>query len=560
MVTWGEVVRWSPAPLAELVGVLNGRYQQLMGCADELRASGVPKGWSGPAANAAATKVRELGEAAEELAAEGAMLRRAAGDVSDAVSGVLNGVREAENLAAAREFLIADDGTIVDQGPPPVCTPSDPDGSLVTAERQRIAAELRDRVHEVLRSADDVDNDFCAVLDRILSNHVIDGDGTSLAAAGNAGWSLGSLTIPAPPPAGAAPADNAAWWATLSPAQRTVLARDHPELIGPRDGLPTEARDHANRVLLDRTRANLAGQRTELQHRIDGLRRTAGGDIVLNDRAAYERLTEQLADIEGKLRGVDAIYDRLNHPVNGQPAYLLKIDADVAGKAIVAAGNPDTAQNVATFVPGTGSGLDDIGGNIQRSDLMLEQARRAGSASTAVITWVGYDAPATIPDAASTRYADQAEQPLHDFQDGLRIAHQGPAAHTTVIGHSYGSTAVGQTARDQGLAADDVVFVGSPGVGVEHADELRLDGVPPGEAGKHVFSSNAPTDPVPALTNFDLPYADGLDPLGPDPTTPWFGGQTFESDPGDPRHSHSQYWDRGSSSLKAMGEIIAGNR
>ena len=560
MVTWDEVIRWSPEPLAQLVGVLNARYNTLIGCADELRATAMPEGWSGPAANAAATKANQLSDAAEELAAEGAMLRRAAGDVSDAITGVLNGVHEVQSLAAAHEFHIGDDGAITG-GPPPVCTAGDPDGSVAAAANQRIVAELRDRIQEVLRSAEDVDNDFCAVLDRILSNHAIDpGNGhTDLAAAGNSGAALGSLSIPPPPAGDGSPADNAAWWATLSPNQRAVLTRDHPELIGLRDGLSTESRDAANKILLGRTRTDLVSQRDNIQHQIDGLRHTAGGDIVLNDQSAYNKLKAQLDDINGKLGGVDAIYNRLNHPLNGHQAFLLKIDPSVAGKAIVASGNPDTAQNVATFVPGTGSGLDDIGGNMYRSDVMLRSAEDAGSESTAVITWVGYDAPPTIPDAASTSYANNAEQPLNNFQDGLHVAHQGAPAHTTVIGHSYGTTAVGQTARDHGLAANDLVFVGSPGVGVEHANQLHLDGVPTDQTGHHVYSSNAPTDPVPAPTNLDIPLADGIDPLGPDPTTSWFGGQTFQSDPGNPLHSHSDYWNAGSSSLREMGKIIAGN-
>lgn len=261
MVTWDEVIRWSPEPLAQLVGVLNARYNTLIGCADELRATAMPEGWSGPAANAAATKANQLSDAAEELAAEGAMLRRAAGDVSDAITGVLNGVHEVQSLAAAHEFHIGDDGAITG-GPPPVCTAGDPDGSVAAAANQRIVAELRDRIQEVLRSAEDVDNDFCAVLDRILSNHAIDpGNGhTDLAAAGNSGAALGSLSIPPPPAGDGSPADNAAWWATLSQNQKNVPIHDHPELVGNRDGVEALARSQANLAMVPKLRAQLQQQ------------------------------------------------------------------------------------------------------------------------------------------------------------------------------------------------------------------------------------------------------------------------------------------------------------
>src|SRR5438874_671787 len=120
------------------------------------------------------------------------MLRRAAGDVSDAIAGVLHGVQEVQSLAAAHEFSIGEDGSITSHAPTPVCTEADPDGSQAARDRQRIAVELHDRIEEVRRSAEDVDNDFCAVLDRILSSHVIapGNDRTDLAAAGNSGAAL----------------------------------------------------------------------------------------------------------------------------------------------------------------------------------------------------------------------------------------------------------------------------------------------------------------------------------------------------------------------------------
>jgi len=35
-------------------------------------------------------------------------------------------------------------------------------------------------------------------------------------------------------------------------------------------------------------------------------------------------------------------------------------------------------------------------------------------------------------------------------------------------------------------------------------------------------------------------------------------GRPFKSDPSNPLHSHSEYWDPGSSSLREMGKIVAG--
>ncbi len=38
-----------------------------------------------------------------------------------------------------------------------------------------------------------------------------------------------------------------------------------------------------------------------------------------------------------------------------------------------------------------------------------------------------------------------------------------------VLGHSYGSLVVGEAAARDGVHPGDVIFVGSPGVGVNHA-------------------------------------------------------------------------------------------
>ncbi|WP_436502074.1 alpha/beta hydrolase [Actinokineospora sp. HUAS TT18] len=255
-----------------------------------------------------------------------------------------------------------------------------------------------------------------------------------------------------------------------------------------------------------------------------------------------------------KLGGLDTIEKRLTSPQAGQQqAYLLGIDSSGNGRAIVAIGNPDTAANVATFVPGTGARLGTCGTDIGRSDSMVDAAAQAGSPSTASITWIGYDAPQDLVAAADEDYAQNARQDLDRFQDGLRATHQGAPSHNTVIGHSYGSTVIGHTARDMDINADEVVFVGSPGVGVSRAEDL---GLPPG----NVHSTVAEHDVIQVTNVFEEPF----DVHGPDPAEPTFGGNVFTSDPGTSSwtgystEAHSQYWDRENQALENMGRIIAG--
>ncbi len=132
-----------------------------------------------------------------------------------------------------------------------------------------------------------------------------------------------------------------------------------------------------------------------------------------------------------------------------------------------------------------------------------------------------------------------------------------------MIGHSYGSTVVGHAASGHDLPVDDVIFVGSPGVGVDHASELNLE---PGQ----VWSSHAENDVI------RRGMVHGRNPSDPD-----FGGQTFTSDPGTPMvtlnpgpwndplegdnlqvsitEAHSEYWDYRSTSLDNMVAITTNN-
>jgi hypothetical protein len=345
-------------------------------------------------------------------------------------------------------------------------------------------------------------------------------------------------------PKNASPADVRKWWDSLSPADRESLLYSHGAEIGGLDGIPAAVRDRVNRSLLLAQKDKLLEERSRLMA-----------------QKGNDDLRARIDEINGKLGGIDAIEKRLKTaPSEAHPQpYLLKISSDGNGRAIVAMGNPDTASNIATFVPGTGSNLAGCGEYLDRTDLMARAAAKAGSPSTSVITWIGYDAPQdVIPDAASEKYALGAEKDLRRFQDGLRATHDGPPSHNTVIGHSYGTTTVGYAARDGSLNANDVVFIASPGVGVPHAQDLRLTGVDPSQNGSHIHSTTAAHDII--------RLAD--ESFGPNPSEhPGFGGQTFRSDPGDKgpwyeplfsTKAHSQYWDFGNPALKNTGRVIAG--
>ncbi|MEV4480774.1 alpha/beta hydrolase [Micromonospora coxensis] len=415
-------------------------------------------------------------------------------------------------------------GRVPGAGGPVVAGAGGPAGP---AEVARVAAAVR----EALALADAADREAAARLDE-------------LAAAGRTGW------VAPPPPgrpaAGAAPASVRAWWAGLTPAQRRWLVLHEPGRVGRLDGVPVAARDQANRLLLADRREALSAD----------LRALSAGP---GDRAARRRVEATLAELDG-------LAARL--AVAGPPrAYLLGLDERGDGRAIVALGNPDRSAHVLTYVPGMTADLADTPGELSRAARVL--ARCAGVApgeETAAVLWLDYDAPDFLHEAAWPAQARGAGPALHHFQEGLRATHEGPPARQTVLGHSYGSVVVGNAARDHGLAADALVFVGSPGVGVDRADALRL---PSGQ----VWASTAADDvirwvePPAQLTGraalATSPLATAVSLLRPDdhelwfghdPADPGFGGRTFPS----ARYGHTGYWEPDNPALDGMARIVLG--
>jgi Alpha/beta hydrolase len=341
----------------------------------------------------------------------------------------------------------------------------------------------------------------------------------------------------------ATPAEVRRWWDGLLPAQRRWLVVTDAAWLGALDGVPVEFRDAANRLLLDRRR----------------------DDLDAAAMAAHGRERHRLDELR---RGLRALSDRLADD-DGPRAYLLRLDSAGDGRVVVALGDPDRAANVLTHVPGMTADLGSAGGELSRAERVAVRAAELGpAASTSTVMWLDYDAPDFVDEAASTGRARAGAAALRHFQDGLRATHDG-GAHLTVLGHSYGSLVVGRASAEPGLAADDVVFVGSPGVGVDRAADLHT---PAG----HVWSTTSRSDVIqytavaPAGVLGDLVTAGRIPVIGPavafatpeddlwfgrNPSDPSFGAEVFRSqaDAG-----HVGYWNPGRPALDAITRIALG--
>ncbi len=228
------------------------------------------------------------------------------------------------------------------------------------------------------------------------------------------------------------------------------------------------------------------------------------------------------------------------------PHRVLFSDPAGDGRIAVLVGSFDHVRHVAVLVPGMGTEASDIGALVTEAERIRASAEAVGG-STAVVAWIGYDAPKGLEDqarfeAASEGQAIEGGVALTAFVAHLRGMTDAPL---TVIGHSYGSTVVGDAAKD-GMDADRLVVLGSPGMSAESTDDLHLP------AGTEVFAAAIPGDPVAHLQWF-----------GDNPTAPGFGAQTFDTGPGrpitaNPFDNHSGYFEEGSLSLANIGRIVAG--
>ena len=79
------------------------------------------------------------------------------------------------------------------------------------------------------------------------------------------------------------------------------------------------------------------------------------------------------------------------------------------------------------------------------------------------------------------------------------------------------------------LAADDVVLVASPGIDVDHVQDLRLAGVDPADNRHHVYATASPTDPIPYVGDLLGPVLHGVNPVRDE-----FGATVFDSGPAEP--------------------------
>ncbi|WP_019546965.1 alpha/beta hydrolase [Streptomyces sulphureus] len=367
------------------------------------------------------------------------------------------------------------------------------------------------------------------------------------------------------PPEDRSPAANARWWKNLSEDEQDDYISLHPASIGAMDGLPADARDEANRTVMTETKAGYELERAAMPAEPKKYTwiNTYEGKVKVPSKewiAWNAEYGERKKHLDSTLNGIEAVQDRFDRTGDrGLPEACLlgfapKGEGD--GKIILANGDPDGAAHTAVHVPGTGTSLGGIDGNLDQNDkLWRNSARLAPGESVSTITWFDYDAPDSIPQATQSGWAEDGGPRLQRFLEGTEAAQGGPhSSHTTVSGHSYGSTVVGEAAKHHELPADDVMVEGSPGMQVEHARDL-------GVGADHVWALGADWTWDDAIVR----HGGRMMGLGEDsmiPTDDGFGANVMDYGEYRGFSGHGGFWDeegnKPSTSLLNMASVVVG--
>ncbi|MFF3357046.1 alpha/beta hydrolase [Streptomyces sp. NPDC002917] len=537
----------------------------------------------GEAADAAVTRLRQLSRNFQYVYTECGLLRTALNSLAHEMRVQQRALQEALGDADALKFTVHADGSVtypeageglIDGKPLPGGTATGqglpglmpPSGLVAPNPHAAKAQEIADRVEKAVRTAREIDWRYARILRKLKAEEglkVPDATWTDAAtdAAAVRGAARGYLKDAIPHDA--SPAERKAWWAGLTQEQREEYLAVYPDRIGNLDGIPAVVRDAANRDNLQLLIGKLEGRDDEMA--------------------------------ETQLAGLREIDRQLQLPRKpGEPAmYLLGIGDEGNGRAIVSFGNPDTARNVSAYVPGLNTSLDK---DFAEGDLKRARDTAIGTRyldhSSAAIVWLGYDAPQT-PDGIRSlavmgdERAERGGSALNGFMRGLVATNENEDPHLTAIGHSYGSRTVGAAAQQgDGIpGVDDIVLVGSPGIGVDHAEDL-------GVGKDHVFVGAAENDVVtklpskrqavvgavgliaggPPVAHIAGDLADSGDDdlwFGKDPASREFGARRFPVDKGPDLISgrgfsidaHSQYFDPDRDAVSASNiALVAAGR
>ncbi|GGW40880.1 alpha/beta hydrolase [Streptomyces caelestis] len=504
-------------------------YRAISGMADAAKeridkqiTAAMRKANEGEAADAALKQLRKLSENFHYTQVECGLITGALDGFSSEISAPKRRLTEALDDAAALAYTVNQDGTITypaggkneltgepipggtvlgnngmitgnDTGlQSPGLVPNNPQFKNPNPHHAK-AVDIADRIAHAVREAQEIDDRYSKALNKLKAAPGLNVDTKTWADVASDVDSVSSAAseyLRDHIPWDKSPADRKEWWDSLSNEEREEYKAAFPEIIGNLDGIPSTVRDEANRENIHLLIAQLEGQ---------------------HDEASKE-----------KLEGLKGIQNKLN--AGGQPPmFLLGIGLEGNGRAIVAYGNPDTSKNVSAYAPGLGTKLNSefSDGTVKRAYYTATEAQKFDPSSSSIV-WLGYDAPQSI-DVMTATDAERGAPTYNSFMSGISATNENADPHITAIGHSYGSRLVGGATQEAGgiPGADDIILVGSPGVGVAKAEDL-------GVGKDHVWVGAAENDIVTKLPSSKEAVAGTMGFFGGGPPGAYLGGEVAD--------------------------------
>lgn len=291
-----------------------------------------------------------------------------------------------------------------------------------------------------------------------------------------------------------------------------------------------EAVDRANRTRMADERRTLLAVARDLARQVD---EALLGGLFTDADAGLEQTRARLA-------AIDALETVLERPGRN----LIHFEpGERRVTAAVSIGDVGGADRVAVLLPGAGTTIENsLGRHDAEMAALVADAGAISPASTAAVSWLGYEAPQWNTElidpqrsVASTGPAAEGAPALVRTLEALQSSRHGdrPPA-VTLIAHSYGTVVASETlasgALTDGGRPEAVVLMGSPGWAAP-------DTTTP------VYVAEARWDPVADLGWFgpdpsELPHAVGL--------------------PTDGISGHSDYLEPGSTSARSVSSVVVG--
>jgi hypothetical protein len=247
------------------------------------------------------------------------------------------------------------------------------------------------------------------------------------------------------------------WWESLSDSERARLIEHAPELVGGLDGVPPLDRVAAN--------ANIAGDQIEANDaRIKEIEKQ------LSDPRRHALLSISAADdsmaLRDELKALKNENGYLQKAVDGE-VQLYTYDKD-ADRLVEMIGDPKTATQQITWIPGTATTMDSFYGNEKIGYGNDIQALSSSLADRVPNTLVFVMKDGYFPQwdlahpPSDTSIAMELGRTQAQFQTGLNASGL-PPLPTTAIGHSVGLAIL--TASEQaGAHYDNVVSLSGVGM------------------------------------------------------------------------------------------------